>query len=133
MQKKDIITYGIKDRVNYIQAKCAHLHLTQLQIKEILDADNECIEKIIFSGNDVLFGNLGKFKIGYVRPRDERVGINSFTGEPMIIPACEEHNKIKFNPSSSKKKELKEKYYGNAIVNKIPDEEEDDGTETYTS
>lgn len=117
MYEKDITLYGLEDRINYIQAKLAHLKLSKGVLRDILNAEMECIECVLLSGNDMSMGKLGKFKMEYKYPTLRRVMIHPEYGE-IVIPAHEESNKVMFRTKITLKNKIKEKYYGNAFTRK---------------
>lgn len=111
-----MLKYTTTDRVGYIYGKLGHLGLTKTIIKQILDADAQCIREIILDGNDVCIHNVGTFKIAYKKPTPDREGINPATLERIMIPAKPEYNKVTFKPITSLKDALKEATLGNAIM-----------------
>jgi nucleoid DNA-binding protein len=100
-------------------------------IKQILQADAQCIREILLDGNDVYISDVGAIKIAYQHPVEERVGRNPYTGESLTIPYTPEYNKVTFTTNRNLKKELKEKTLGAAFVpdrnnkKKVKDAEEE--------
>lgn len=130
--EKQVNKYTIHDRVDYIQACLAYKKYSKKQIEDILRFDQEFIQRLLLAGECITMPYFGSFRLRYIAPREEYEGINPYTQERMMIPAHDEYNRIQFHTYPGFKKELKDKFYGNAVKPMFqPNDEEElpDGEE----
>lgn len=127
MIEREPLQYGISERLEYIAARLAYLHVPKYIIREVLDADADFIKLILQKGDKVLIQDLGVFSLQYVPPR---AGFfmppNALHPDGFQMPDLDEYNRVKFRPYKRIRDDFRKRTYGNAFHRPLEETEDED-------